>query len=206
MDISLFFKGFLVGLIISAPIGPVGALCVQRTMNNGRLSGIISGIGAAVGDSIFAIIAAFGLTFISAFLDEKEAWIKIVGGVILLYFGLRVYLSKPRDCSGQENEVNHFGTFGSALLLTLSNPLVILSIIAVFAILGIVNPTASYPSTALLVLGVFSGAMFLWIITCHILSNYRNKMGERGVFLVNKITGLFILACSGYAFLSLIIL
>ncbi len=206
MDISLFFKGFLVGLIISAPIGPVGALCVQRTMNNGRFSGIISGFGAAVGDSIFAILAAFGLTFITAFLDEKEAWIKIVGGVILLYFGFRVYLSEPRDCSGQENEVNHFGAFGSALLLTLSNPLVILSVIAVFAILGIVNPTASYPSTALLVLGVFSGAMFLWIITCHVLSNYRNKMGERGVFLVNKITGLFILACSGYAFLSLLIL
>jgi len=206
MDISLFFKGFLVGLIISAPIGPVGALCIQRTMNNGRLSGIVSGFGAAVGDSIFAIIAAFGLAFISAFLDEKEAWIKIVGGVILLFFGLRVYLSKPGDCSGQENEINHFGTFGSALLLTLSNPLVILSIIAVFAILGIVNPTANYPSTALLVLGVFCGAIFLWIITCHILSNYRNKMGERGVFLVNKITGLFILACSGYAFLSLLVL
>lgn len=206
MDISLFFKGFLVGLIISAPIGPVGAICVQRTMNNGRLSGILSGFGAAVGDCIFAIIAAFGLTFISAFLDEKEAWIKIVGGAILLYFGLRVYLSKPRDCSNQENEVNHFGTFGSALLLTLSNPLVILSIIAVFAILGIVNPTASYPSAALLILGVFSGAMFLYILVCNVLFNYRAKMGQKGIFLVNKITGLFILACSGYAFLSLIIL
>ena len=204
MDISLFFKGFLVGIIISAPIGPVGALCIQRTMSYGRLSGILSGIGAAVGDSIFAVIAVFGLTFISGFLDEKEAWFRIAGGIILLYFGLRVYLSKQQDCSNQDNEVNHFGTFGSALLLTISNPLVILSIIAVFAVLGIVNPTSSYPSTALLILGVFSGAVFLWIITCHILSNYRNRMGQRGVLLVNRITGLFILACSGYAFLSLL--
>ncbi|MCZ6685497.1 MAG: LysE family translocator [Candidatus Dadabacteria bacterium] len=204
MDISLFFKGFLVGIIISAPIGPVGALCIQRTMSNGRLSGILSGIGAAVGDSIFAVIAVFGLTFISGFLDEKEAWFRIAGGIILLYFGLRVYLSKPQDSSNQDNEVNHFGTFGSALLLTISNPLVILSIIAVFAVLGIVNPTSSYPSTALLILGVFSGAVFLWIITCHILSNYRTRMGQKGVLLINRITGLFILACGGYAFLSLL--
>jgi threonine/homoserine/homoserine lactone efflux protein len=204
MDISLFFKGFLVGIIISAPIGPVGALCIQRTMSNGRLSGILSGIGAAVGDSIFAVIAVFGLTFISGFLDEKEAWFRIAGGIILLYFGLRVYLSKQQDCSNQDNEVNHFGTFGSALLLTISNPLVILSILAVFAVLGIVNPTSSYPSTALLILGVFSGAVFLWTITCHILSNYRNRMGQKGILLVNRITGLFILACSGYAFLSLL--
>ncbi|MCH8013408.1 MAG: LysE family transporter [Candidatus Dadabacteria bacterium] len=204
MDITLFFKGFLVGIIISAPIGPVGALCIQRTMSYGRLSGILSGIGAAVGDSIFAVIAVFGLTFISGFLDEKEAWFRIAGGIILLYFGLRVYLSKPQDYSNQNNEVNHFGIFGSALLLTISNPLVILSIIAVFAVLGIVNPTSSYPSTALLILGVFSGAVFLWIITCNILSNYRKRMGQKGVLLINRITGLFILACSGYAFLSLL--
>jgi len=204
MDLSLFFKGFLVGVIISAPIGPVGALCIQRTMNNGRLSGILSGVGAAVGDSIFAVAAVFGLTYISGILDEKEAWFRIVGGIILLYFGLRVYLSKPRNCSEENIGVNHFGTFGSAFLLTISNPLVILSIIAVFAVLGIVNPSASYYSTGLLILGVFSGAMFLWTITCHILSNYRNRIGERGVLLVNKITGLFILACSGYAFLSLL--
>jgi threonine/homoserine/homoserine lactone efflux protein len=204
MDISFFFKGFLVGIIISAPIGPVGALCIQRTMNNGKLSGILSGIGAAVGDSIFAIIAVFGLTFISGSLDEKEAWFRIAGGIILLYFGLRVYLSKPESCSTPSNEINHFGIFGSALLLTISNPLVILSIIAVFAVLGIVNPTSSYPSTALLILGVFSGAVFLWIVTCNILSNYRARMGQKGVLLINRITGLFILACAGYAFLSLL--
>lgn len=204
MDISFFFKGILVGIIISAPIGPVGALCIQRTMNRGRLCGILSGIGAAIGDSIFAAIAVFGLTFISGFLNDKEAWFRIAGGVILLYFGLRVYLSKPQDCSAANGEVNHFGIIGSAFLLTISNPLVILSIIAVFAVLGIVDPTASYISTALLILGVFTGAVFLWTVTSHILSGYRNKMGQRGALLVNRITGLFILACGGYAFISLL--
>lgn len=206
MDVSLFFKGFIVGVIISAPIGPVGALCIQRTMNNGRRSGILSGFGAAAGDTIFAIAAVFGLTYISSLFNEKEAWFRIIGGIILLYFGLRVYLSRPRDCTQQDSNVNHFGTFGSAFLLTISNPLVILSIIAVFAVLGIVNPSTSYASTVLLVLGVFSGAMFIWTITCYILANYRNRIGERGVFMVNKVTGLFILACSGYAFLSLLII
>jgi threonine/homoserine/homoserine lactone efflux protein len=175
-------------------------------MNNGRISGILSGFGAATGDSIFAIIAVFGLTYISSLLTEKEAWFKIVGGIILLYFGLRVYLSKPGVCSNEENRINHFGTFGTAFLLTISNPLVILSIIAVFAVLGIVTPSTNYSSTALLILGVFSGAIFLWIITCHMLANYRSRLSERGISLINKITGLFILACSGYAFFSLIIM
>ena len=206
MDAAIFLKGFLAGVIISAPIGPVGALCIQRTMNNGRISGILSGFGAATGDSIFAIIAVFGLTYISSLLTEKEAWFKIVGGIILLYFGLRVYLSKPGVCSNEENRINHFGTFGTAFLLTISNPLVILSIIAVFAVLGIVPPSTNYSSTAFLILGVFSGAIFLWIITCHILANYRSRLSESGISLINKITGLFILACSGYAFLSLIIM
>ena len=205
MDISLFFKGFLVGLIISAPIGPVGVLCIQRTVNNGRLSGIVSGIGAAVGDSIFAIIAAFGLTFISGLLTENEFWIKIAGGLILLYFGLRVYIAKPRDCSENENNINHFGTFGSALLLTLSNPLVIISILAIFAVLGIVNPTANYGSTALLVLGVFSGAICLYLVVCNFFFNHRARIAQKGGFLLNKVTGLFILACGGYAFLSLLV-
>lgn len=204
MEAAIFFKGFLAGIIISAPIGPVGALCIQRTMNNGRISGILSGFGAAAGDSIFAVIAVFGLTYISSLLNEKEAWFKIIGGIILLYFGLRVYLSKPRDCSNEEMRINHFGTFGSAFLLTISNPLVILSIIAVFAVLGIVGPADNYSSTALLILGVFSGAVFLWIIACHILANYRNRISLRGVSLINKLTGVFILGCSAYAFLSLI--
>ncbi len=205
MDISLFFKGFLVGLIISAPLGPVGVLCIQRTINDGRLSGIVSGIGAAVGDSIFAIIAAFGLTFISGLLTTNEFWIKVIGGLILLYFGLRVYIAKPRDCSENGNNVNHFGTFGSALLLTLSNPLVIISILAIFAVLGIVNPTANYGSTALLVLGVFSGAVCMYLLVCNFFFNHRVRIAKKGEFLLNKVTGLFILACGGYAFLSLLL-
>ena len=205
MDIGLFFKGFLVGLIISAPIGPVGVLCIQRTVNSGRLSGIVSGLGAAIGDSIFAIIAAFGLTFISGLLTENEFWIKIVGGLILLYFGLRVYVSKPSDCSENDKNINHFGTFGSALLLTLSNPLVIISILAIFAVLGIVNPTANYGSTALLVLGVFSGAVCLYLVVCNFFFNHRARIAQKGGFLLNRVTGLFILACGGYAFLSLLV-
>lgn len=193
-------------MIISAPIGPVGVLCIQRTVNNGRLSGIISGVAAAIGDSIFAIIAAFGLSFISSTIVENESWIRIFGGIILLYFGLRVYSTKPRDCSAEQDKINHFGTFGSAFMLTISNPLVILSILAVFSILGIVNPAASYSSTALLVFGVFTGAVFLYLLVCNFFFNHRHRLGQRGGMLLNRITGLIILACSGYAFLSLLLI
>lgn len=204
MELSLLLKGIITGIIISAPIGPVGALCVQRTMSEGRLSGIVSGFGASVGDTVFAVIAAFGLTFISDLLYRHERWFHIVGGVILLIFGLRVYFSKAPECKQDVENINRLGRFSSALILTLSNPLVILSIIAVYAILGITKPAAYYPSTALLVIGVFIGCVLMWMLLCNFLEGYRERMSTRGLSIVNRISGFFILACAAYAFMSLL--
>lgn len=204
MDLNFFIKGIIVGIVITAPIGPVGALVVQRTINKGRASGIVSGLGSAVGDTLYAIVVAFSLTFISEFLIHHEAWVHVIGGIILLVFGIRVYLSKPASYTSSKTGRSHFGTFGSAMLLTLSNPMVILSILALFAILSIHEPADYYRTAALLVAGIFTGCTALWIVLCYVISNIRGRLSERGLVLINKITGIVILACGAYAFISLI--
>ncbi|MEQ9618796.1 MAG: LysE family translocator [Deltaproteobacteria bacterium] len=204
MDLTYFIKGFVVGIVITAPVGPVGALIVQRTINNGRFSGMVSGVGASVGDAVYAVIAAFGLTFISGLIAENEVWVRVIGGIILLVFGVRVYSSRPPSYSEPDSDVNHFGTFGSAFLLTLSNPIVILSILALFAILGVTKQGDYYRAASILVLGIFAGCLFLWTALCWVVANLRGRIGERGLSYVNKITGIFILACGVYAFLSIL--
>ncbi len=204
MDLSYFIKGIIVGIVITAPVGPVGALVVQRTINNGRLSGIVSGIGASAGDAVYAIIAAFGLTFISGFIAENQALVRIAGGIILFIFGVRVYYSKPPSYSESSNDNSHFGTFGSAFLLTLSNPMVIFSILALFAILGIAKPSDYYRTASFLVLGITAGCLLLWTGLCYFISGLKGRIGETGLSRVNKITGVIILACGAYAFLSLL--
>lgn len=203
MELSIFLKGFLTGIIIAAPIGPVGALVIQRTVNYGRTSGTVSGLAAAVGDTVFAVIAAFGLTVISGILIEHEAWFHIIGGAFLILYGVKVFFSKPSQYGASNNNASHYGTFGSALLLTLSNPLVILSIVALYAILGIVNPAADYGTASFLFAGIFSGGLFLWVVLCHLISGLREKMGQNGMSMVNRITGFFIMACGTYALMSL---
>lgn len=204
MDLTYFIKGIMVGIVITAPIGPVGALVVQRTINHGRLTGILSGLGASVGDALYGIIVAFSLTFISEFLITHEVWVHVIGGIILLVFGIRVYLSKPPSFDSQKNGRSHLGNFGSALLLTLSNPMVILSILALFAILGIAEPADYYRTAGILVAGIFTGCLVLWIVLCYFISNLRGRLSERGLVIINKITGILILACGAYAFISLI--
>jgi len=204
MDLEYFIKGIIVGIIITAPIGPVGALVVQRTINRGGMAGVLSGLGASVGDALYAIVVAFSLTFVSEFLISHEVWVHIIGGIILLVFGIRVYISKPRSLDSRKNGRSHFGNFGSALLLTLSNPMVILSILALFAILGIAEPADYYRTAAVLVAGIFVGCFILWTALCYFISNLRGRLSEKNLVLINKITGIIILVCSAYAFLSLI--
>ena len=204
MDLTVFIKGIIVGIVITAPVGPVGALVVQRTINEGRTAGIISGLGSAVGDTIYGAIVAFGLTFISEMLMQREAWVHVIGGIILFVFGVRVYFSKPARFSENKAARNHFGLFGSSFLLTLSNPMVILSILALFAIIGIHRPADYYKTAALLVAGIFTGCAFLWIMLCYFVSNIRGRLSERGLVLLNKVTGIVIFGCGAYAFISLI--
>ncbi|MFQ5938756.1 MAG: LysE/ArgO family amino acid transporter [Alphaproteobacteria bacterium] len=190
----LFLKGIVIGLAIAAPVGPIGALCVQRTLAEGRISGLVSGLGAATADTIYGFIAAFGMTLISGFLISHQMWLRIIGGAILFALGLKTFLSRPRKqaapVSGNSLVTNFFSTFG----LTLTNPITILSFAAIFAALGVVSGSLDLAALWTLVLGVFFGSALWWLILSGGASLFRGWIGTHGMRWVNRISGVIIVA------------
>ena len=132
-----FLKGLLIGFSIAAPVGPIGLLCIQRTIANGRTSGLVTGLGAATADGLYGVVAAFGLTAISSFPVGQQFWFRLVGGIFLLYLGTKAFLSKPAGKAATSSQGSLFSAYGSTVFLTITNPMTILSFAAVFAGLGL---------------------------------------------------------------------
>src|SRR5205809_451250 len=128
MDATFLIKGFLLGLSIAAPVGPVGALCIRRTLAEGRFVGLVSGLGAATADGIYGAIAGFGLTVISSVLISQQGWLKLIGGLFLFYLGGKTFLSSPATQAAVANGKGLLGAYTSTFFLTLTNPITILSI------------------------------------------------------------------------------
>ena len=158
IDISFLVKGMIIGISIAAPVGPIGLLCVRRTLTRGRAAGIISGLGAATADAIYGCIAGFGLTFVSSILISQRNNLRLIGGAFLCYLGIRTFLSKPARQAVMVKGSSLFGDYISTFFLTLTNPMTILSFTAIFAGLGLVGAGGSYASASVLVLGVFIGS------------------------------------------------
>jgi threonine/homoserine/homoserine lactone efflux protein len=158
MDIIYFYKGLVIGFSIAAPVGPIGILCIKRTLTLGRWVGLASGLGAATADAIYGFIAAFGLTFISNFLIQQQTWLRLIGGAFLCYLGIKTFISQPAVSSAPSSHLSILNAYGSTFFLTLTNPLTILSFAAIFAGLGLVNANSDYLSASITVLGVFLGS------------------------------------------------
>jgi threonine/homoserine/homoserine lactone efflux protein len=206
MDASFLIRGLLIGLSIAAPVGPIGVLCIQRTMNKGQFYGLLSGLGAATADGTYGFIAGFGLTLISNFLVSEQFWIHLVGGIFLLYLGIKTLLSKPAEKAATVKSENLLAAYSSTLLLTLTNPLTILSFVAIFAGVGIGGANRSYASATMLVFGVFLGSALWWVILSSGISIVRTKLNSRALLWVNRISGAIILAFGMLALLSLRVL
>jgi threonine/homoserine/homoserine lactone efflux protein len=159
-------RGFLLGFIIAAPVGPIGVLCIKRTLTSGRLIGFISGIGAATADTFYAAVAVFGLSLIQELLIGSKLWLRLIGGLFLLYLGVRTFISRPAGTI-RESQVSRAGLLASYLstfLLTITNPATIISFAVFFAGLGFNNPGGNYPTGILLVVGVFLGSAAWWLV------------------------------------------
>src|SRR5450432_3766341 len=132
----LLSKGLMAGLAIAVPVGPVNVLCASRTLSQGRLSGLMSGLGAATADALYGGIAGFSITFLIEFLEREEFWIRVIGGLLLVSIGV-MYFRKPGQAPNPrvKNGSAH-SDFSSTLLLTLTNPTTVLSFVAVLAGLG----------------------------------------------------------------------
>jgi threonine/homoserine/homoserine lactone efflux protein len=194
MESEMFIKGFVIGFSIAAPVGPIGILCIQRTVSGGQVRGLVTGLGAATADAIYGLIAAFGLTFISNFLVAQSVWFRLFGGLFLFYLGLRALFRNPRQQSVSVANSTNFAAYGTTFFLTLTNPMTILFFAGIFAGLGIVSESARYASAALMVMGVFTGSATWWLLLSGATGILRNKMREVNLAWVNKIAGLVILA------------
>ena len=190
MSWRLLVKGLVVGLSIAAPVGPIGVLCIRVSLDRGRLSGLVSGLGAATADMVYGSIAGLGLTLISDFLVDQQMWLRLVGGAFLCYLGVRTLLSQPREQGARTEGRGLWGMYASTFLLTLTNPMTILSFVAVFAGLGLVE--AERQGAVSLVAGVFIGSALWWLTLSGIVSLVRHKVNPSTMQWINRISGLVI--------------
>ena len=204
METVFFLKGLIIGFVIAAPVGPIGVLCARRTLMHGRRAGFYSGMGAATADAIYGFIAAFGLTFISAFLIDHQASLRLIGGGLLLYLGVKAFVARPVKKTDLPRSARHYaGLYTSTFFLTLTNPMTILSFAAVFAGFGLAGTMGSVLSAAVLIVGVFLGSGLWWLFLVGIFSIYRTRFQSHQLVWVNRITGTIIIASGILALLSL---
>ena len=204
MNASFFVRGLLIGFSIAATVGPMSILCIQRTIHKGQRFGLVSGLGIATADALYGSIAAFGLTAISQFLVSQHFWLRLLGGAFLVYLGVKTLLSKPPERTIEAEKVNNFvAAYLSTLLLTLTNPLTILSFAAIFAGIGVGNASRSYASASIVVLGVFLGSTLWWCLLTSMITLLRRRFTPLWLLWINRASGVVITLFGVIALISL---
>lgn len=202
MHYLFILKGLILGFSIAAPVGPIGLLCMNKTLSNGKLSGFLSGIGAASADMIYGCIAAFGLSAISNFLLNQAFYIKLFGGLFLCYLGVKTFLASGKSQAKETNSKGLLSDYFSTFVLTITNPMTIISFTAVFASLGIVTAAKNIMNSSFLVLGVFLGSALWWLLLCYLVDFISTKSNEKFIILTNKFSGVIIFAFGLWAILK----
>lgn len=203
MDTSFFIKGLIIGFLIAAPVGPIGILCIRRTLTHGRLHGFASGLGAAAADTIYGFIAAFSLTFISDYLVAHQTLFRIIGAVFICTLGIRTFLSHTNTRSKSPAASDLAADFSTTFVLTLMNPITILAFTAVFAGVGIEHSTHSLEG--FLVAGVFAGAASWWFLVTTVAGLFHRKISSENILWLTRISGVIIIAFGLFIFLDLMI-
>lgn len=203
MDLSFFVRGLLIGFSIAAAVGPMSILCIQRTLFKGQIYGMVSGLGIATADAVYGSIAAFGLTLITNFLVNQQEWVRLIGGLFLIYLGLKTVITKPAERAAAAKANSYFGAYASTLLLTLTNPMTILSFAAIFAGIGVGGANKSSISASTVVLGVFVGSTLWWCILTSGISLLRRKFTPRWLLWINRLSGLILILFGVFALISL---
>ena len=198
MPLSFFLKGLVIGFSIAAPVGPIGVLCIRRSLADGRWVGLATGLGAATADAAYGCIAAFGLTAISGFLVGQKFWLGLIGGVFLCYLGVRTIVSAPAEQATPAQGEGLFSAYLSTLFLTLTNPMTILSFLAVFAGFGF-GTSSNYFAAAVLVAGVFLGSALWWLVLSGGVGLLRSRVTSKWMRAVNRFSGALIFCFGLYA-------
>ncbi|MFJ7700011.1 LysE family translocator [Lysinibacillus fusiformis] len=197
----LFLKSFVLGLSVSAPVGPIGLLCIQRTLSKGKSAGFITGFGAVTANIIYASIAAFGFSVVSSFLMEQEFYIKLFGSIFLIFLGIKTFLKKPASSAAKLEGGTYLGMFLSTFVLMITNPIAIINFIAMFAGLGFNANSSSIITGIVLISGVFIGSSIWWLFLSFLISYFRNKITPH-LSLINKLAGILIILLAIVTFIK----
>jgi threonine/homoserine/homoserine lactone efflux protein len=202
MEIIFFIKGLIIGFAMAVPIGPVGIMCIRKTLAEGHSRGLIIGLGAATADSLYGSIAAFGLTFVTDMIASQHFWLRLIGGGLLLFLGIRTFCAKRKDSVIPFDNKGLLGSYVSAFLLALTNPVTIFAFVAVFAAFG-VGQQLGILTACILVLGVFTGSCLWFLALSYVATFFRKKIDSGGRW-VNRISGVLIILSGIAAFVSLL--
>lgn len=194
--INIMTSGFLIGILISAPMGPIGMLCIQRTLNKGRTAGLFTGIGAALSDFIYCLLTGFGLSFIEGFINRNQILLQILGSIVLIGFGVYLFKKNPTRSLKPANDSS--STFWSDLvtgfLFTFSNPLILFFIIGLFARFNFLLPEFKYYHYFAGYASIIAGALVWWYIITFFVNKVRAHFNVRSMWLINRIIALLLMA------------
>jgi threonine/homoserine/homoserine lactone efflux protein len=189
----IFLRGLVLGFLIAAPVGPIGILCIRRSLSMGRMAGLLTGLGAATADGFYGCVAAFGITVLSDLLVSQAFWLRLMGGLFLCYLGIKTFLAKPaEDAAAPEHQGTALSLYASTVFLTLTNPMTILMFAGVFAGSGLAI-AKDYGAATILVAGVFLGSALWWFLLSFGASLFRAKITGSNLRLLNQISGLILL-------------
>lgn len=198
--LDLIIKGVIVGVVVSAPLGPVGVLCIQRTLNKGRWYGFVTGLGAALSDIIYALITGYGMSFVVDFIENPQNmfYLQLIGSIMLLVFGIYTFRSNPvnsiRPVSANKGTLVH--NFVTAFFVTLSNPLIIFLFIGLFARFSFVLPEARIYEQSVGYLAIVGGALLWWFVITWLVNKLRSQFDLRGIWILNRIIGIVVMIFS----------
>jgi threonine/homoserine/homoserine lactone efflux protein len=193
MDSGLFLRGLIIGFSIAAPVGPIGILCIRRTLSEGRASGFLSGLGAATADALYGCVAGFGLTVVSVFLVGQRFWVQLIGGIFLMALGVKTLRAAPAERAAAASGAGLAASYVSTLFLTLTNPMTILSFAGIFAALGVAETGGDLSAAASLVLGVFIGSAAWWLLLSGGVGLLRERLSAGLLRWTNRLSGAILL-------------
>ena len=196
--LDLLVKGIIVGVVVSAPLGPVGVLCIQRTLNKGRWCGFVTGLGAALSDICYALITGYGMSFMDELILKHQMFLQVVGSIMLLAFGIYTFRSNPvkslRPTSNIRGSLLH--NFVTAFFVTLSNPLIIFLFIGLFARFSFVMPGSPLGFQLVGYLAIILGALIWWFSITYFVNKVRTRFNVRGIWILNRIIGVVVVIAS----------
>jgi len=201
---EFLIKGLIIGFSIAAPVGPIGVLCIKRSLVQGRLSGLLSGLGAATADAMYGVVAAFGLTGVSGYLVAHSSWLQIGGAAFLLFLGLKTFREQSATLDNyQMAPSSRLRDVVSTFVLTISNPLTIISFAAVFSGLGLVS-SGEHASAVVLVAGVFLGSAAWWLVLSQSIGLFRSRLNAAVMDWINRVAGIFLMGMAVFIALNLV--